>query len=95
MISENEVQRVQQEEAAELNQYSLRLWVVLSLVLSLATVVILSKNQLVHHRWVYMAVLIVPMALTLYFRSRIVLFGPFVYVGALLAMLGAAVFFGI
>lgn len=92
MISQSEVQR---KATTAFNQYSIRLWVVLSLILSLAGIVILSKNRLVEHRWVYAAVLLVPMSFTLYFRNRIVLFGPFIYVGALIAMLGAAVYFGL
>jgi hypothetical protein len=82
-------------ETVEFNHYSIRLWVVLSLVLSLAAMVILSKRQFFGYRWVYMAVLVVPLSFTLYFRNRIVLFGPFVYVAALLVMLTVAVFFGI
>ena len=92
MISENEVQR---KATTESNRYSIRLWVVLSLILSLATVVILSKNRLVNHRWVYAAAVLIPISFTLYFRNRIVLFGPFVYAGVLIAMLGAAVYFGL
>jgi hypothetical protein len=93
MTSQNEAEQVN-ERAAEFNRYSIRLWVVLSLILSLGTIFILSKKQLVDHRWVYAAALILPISCTLYFRKRIVLFGPFVYVAALIAMLIVAVFFG-
>ena len=93
MISQNEAEQVN-ERAAEFNRYSIRLWIVLSLILSLATIFILSKKQLVDHRWVYAAALIVPISFTLYFRKRIVLFGPFAYVAALIVMLIAAVLFG-
>lgn len=93
MISQNEAEQVN-ESAAEFNRYSIRLWAVLSLILSLATIFILSKKQLVDHRWVYAAALIVPISLTLHFRKRIVLVGPFAYVAALIVMLTAAVLFG-
>jgi hypothetical protein len=93
MASQNEAEQGI-ERAAEFNRYSIRLWVVLSLILSLATIVILSSKQLLNHRWVYAAALIIPISFTLYFRKRIVLFGPFVYVAALIVMLIAAVFFG-
>jgi hypothetical protein len=90
----DEAQDVKPETVA-FSRYSIRLWIVLSLVLSLAAVGILSKKHLVDHRWLYVAALIVPLSVTLYFRNRIVLFGPFVYVSALLGMLAAGVLFGI
>jgi hypothetical protein len=82
-------------ETVEFNHYSIRLWVVLSLVLTLAAMVILSKRQFFGYRWIYMTALVVPLAFTLYFRNRIVLFGPFAYVAALVGMLAAGVYFGI
>jgi bacteriorhodopsin len=95
MMSRTEVQRVSEEKTTEFKRYSLRLWVVLSLILSLSAIVILSKNRLVTHRWVYLAAITVPIIFTLVFRNRIVRFGPFVYVGLLLVMLGGAVLFGL
>jgi polyferredoxin len=81
------------QEAAASNRHSIRLWVVLSLIISLATMAILSKKHPAT-LWVYVPALIVPPSIALYFRNRIVLFGPFVYAAALIAMLGAAVLFG-
>jgi hypothetical protein len=94
MITYNQVERVRQE-TIEFNHYSIRLWIVLSLILSLASMVILSKRQMLDHRALYAAALVVPLAFTLYFRNRIVRLGPFVYVATLVGMLAAAVFFGI
>ena len=94
MSASNPLERVK-ERAAELNRYSIRLWLVLSLILSLAAIVILSKRHPASHGWVFVAALSIPISLTLYFRNRIVLFGPFVYVGALIVLLGAAVLFGL
>jgi hypothetical protein len=94
MMTCNQGERVRQE-AVEFKHYSIRLWIVLSLILSLASMVILSKRQLLDHRALYAAALVVPIAFTLYFRSRIVRVGPFVYVATLVGMLAAAVFFGI
>jgi len=94
MISQDELTR-STPESAELNRYSIRVWAVLSLILSLAVIVILSKRQVVTHYWAYVAAFVVPISLTLYFRNRIVQFGPFVYVAALIAMLVAAIAFGI
>jgi hypothetical protein len=90
----NEAEELKRE-TIEFNHYSIRLWVVLALVLSLAAMVILSKRQFFGYRWIYMAALVVPLSFTLYFRNRIVGFGPFAYVGALVGMLAAGVFFGI
>lgn len=89
----SEVERVHQK-ANEFNRYSFRLWVVLSLILSLAVIVILSKRNVVEHRLAYAAAVVLPLSFTLYFKNRIVRFGPFVYVAALLLMLSAAVYFG-
>ena len=90
-----EVHLSRQQTANEFNRYSLRLWAVLSLILSLSAIVILTKNRLVNHRWVYGVALVVPISFTLYFRNRIVRFGPFIYVGVLLVMLSAAILFGL
>jgi len=94
IMSHTETERAGQE-AIQANRYSIRLWIVLSLILSLSTVVILSKRQLLNHRWAYGAAVIVPILFVLHFRSRIVLFGPFVYVAVLVLSLMAAVYFGL
>jgi hypothetical protein len=83
------------QEAVEFNRYSIRLWIVLSLILSLATIFILSKESFANDRWMYAAGLVLPLSVTLYFRKSIVWFGPFAYVAALVLMLSAAVYFGI
>ncbi len=86
---------ISNNEAAELNRFSIRLWIVLSLVLMLTASVILLKNQALSGRWVYAAALAVPISITLYFRNRVMLLGPFVYVAALVLLLLAAVLFGL
>ena len=86
---------VSTKEAAEMNRFSIRLWIVLSLVLVLTASVILLKNQGMSGRWIYAAALIVPISFALYFRNRVRLLGPFVYVAALVLLLLAAVYFGL
>jgi hypothetical protein len=94
MITYNEVE-VLKRRAVEFNHYSIRLWIVLSLILSLAAIFVLSKKPILDHRAIYAAALIVPITFTLYFRNQIVRVGPFAYVAALVGMLVAAVWFGI
>jgi hypothetical protein len=80
-------------EAAEFNRYSIRLWVVLSLTISLSMMAIVSKKHFANF-WVYVAVVIVSAFLALYFKNRIVLLGPFGYATVLIVALGAALLFG-
>jgi hypothetical protein len=94
MVSDKEAKPVNRD-AAELNRFSIRLWIVLSLVLLLTTSVILLKNQALSRRWPYAAALVVPISFGLYFRNRVMLLGPFVYVGAVVLLLLTAVFFGL
>jgi hypothetical protein len=86
--------KVRSESPAERSVYGTHIAVVLSLVLSLAAVVILSKNHLTNP-WVDVAAFAIPMPIALYFRNGIVLLGVFAYVAALVVALGAAVLFGI
>lgn len=92
MTSYDDAEQLRQQ-AAELKQYSLRLWVVLSLIVLLATMAILSKERLAT-LWIWLAALIVPSSIALYFRNRIVLFGPVAYAATLIVVLAAAVLFG-
>ena len=94
MLSWNEVERLKRE-AADLGRYSVSMAIVLSLVFSLAALVILSKNHLMDQLWSALAMFAVPMPIALYFRNRIVLLGVVTYVSALMAALIAAVVFGI
>jgi hypothetical protein len=93
MISIDKVERPNQE-TAELTGYSTHLAVVLSLVFSLAAVVIISKHHITN-LWGGAAAFAVPLPIALYFRNRIVLVGAFAYSAALLLTLGAAVIFGV
>ena len=88
-----QVERLKQE-AAEFNRYSLRLWVALSLVMSLAAIAVLSKKHLVNPFGIYLAALILPASLALYFKNAIALLGPWVYAAVLIVMRSAAVLFG-
>jgi hypothetical protein len=72
---------------------AVRMSIVLSLMLSLAAVVVISKH-LTNYLWVALAVLAATLFLILYFRNRIVLLGPFAYVATLIVFLGTAVVFG-
>ena len=74
---------------------AVRMSIVLSLMLSLAAVVVISKH-LTNYLWVALAlaVLAATLFLILYFRNRIVLLGPFAYVVTLIVFLGTAVMFG-
>ena len=93
MITYNEVERMRQE-AVEFNDYSIRLWIVLSLILSLASIFILSRKPFLDHRALYATALIVPISCGLYFRNRIARFGPLAYVATLVGMLSVGVYFG-
>ena len=89
----NEIQRLR-TEASDLGKYGVHVAIVLSLVFSLAVVVILSKTYVTYF-WVNFATFVVPMPIALYFRKRIVNLGVITYVAALIAALVAAILFGI
>ena len=80
------------QQVSDLNMYSVRVGVVLSLLSSLAAIAILSKH--VVNRWLFLPALTIPICLAVSFRSRMVLLGPLVYAAALLGILGMAIFFG-
>lgn len=92
-ISQNEIDRL--EEAAELGPYSNHIAIVLSIVFSLLTVVILSRQHLAYQLPACIAACAVPMPIALYFRSRIALLGVFTYVATLILVLIAAILFSI
>jgi hypothetical protein len=69
--------------------------VVLSLVLSLATVAISSKHHVLNSLWFDVAAFAVPIPIVLYFENRIVRFGIYTCVAAIVLPLVAAVLFGI
>jgi len=69
--------------------------VVLSLVLSLAIVAISSKHYVLNSLWFDVAAFAVPIPIVLYFENRIVRFGVFTSVAAIVLPLSAAVLFGI
>ena len=94
MVSWDEMERVKQQAPGSAS-YGVYRSVVFSLILSLAVFVIISKKHLMGNLWVDVAAFAVPLLIALYFKSRIVLFGAFVYVGALILALSAAVLFGI
>ena len=93
-IPKNAVER-SKEEAAELERYSVHIVIFLSLVFSLMAVAILSKRLLTHQFSVCVVAFVVPMPIALYFRHRIVLFGVFTYIAALVIALIAVILFGI
>jgi hypothetical protein len=62
---------------------------------SLAAVAIISKKHLTNYPWADLAAFAVPIAIALYFRKRVVLFGVLTYATALILLLGSAVIFGI
>jgi len=69
--------------------------IVLSLVLSLAIVAISSKHHVLNSLWFDVAAFAVPIPIVLYFENRIVRFGVFTSVAAIVLPLSAAVLFGI
>lgn len=81
------------QDAAESNRESIRLWAVLSLLISLAMMAILSKKHFAN-AWEYAAALIVISSVALYLRKRIVRLGPYAFVAILLVILGFVVLFG-
>jgi len=82
-------------DAAELSRYAIHISIVLSLVFSLAAIVILSKKHMTNHFWIDLAVLAGPVPIALFFKKRIVLLGVFTCVALMLLALGAAVVFGV
>ena len=86
-------QRLQRE--ARSAAYSIRVAIVLSLMFSLAAIAIISKKHHTNVFWGGVAAFAAPLAFSLYFRNRIVLLGGGVYVAALIAILVAAILFGI
>jgi hypothetical protein len=69
--------------------------VVLSLVFSLAIGAISSKHYVLNSLWFDVAAFAVPIPIVLYFENRIIRFGIFTCVVAVVLPLGAAVLFGI
>jgi hypothetical protein len=94
MITWGEVER-QKWERTELGPYSGHFAVVLSLVFSLAVLAIISKNHSVSSLWADVVAFLVPIPIALHFERRIVRFGGFTCVAAIVLALGAAVLFGI
>jgi len=86
-----EAQRL--SDAAEFNRHSMRIWFVLSVVMSLATFSIFAKYRLVGLSIV--PILVIPLSLTLYFKAHIASMGPWVHAATLVLALFAAVVFGI
>ena len=77
----------------ESGRYSWRIWIVLSIVMSLATTSIFAKYEMVGPSII--PFLVIPVALTLCLKDRIAMLPPWVYAGTLVVVLGAAVFFGL
>jgi hypothetical protein len=77
----------------EFGRYSWRIWVVLSIVMSLATTAIFVKYEMVGPPII--PFLLIPVALTLCFKDRIAKLPPWVYAGTLVVVLSAAVIFGL
>ena len=92
MISYLNLKRLKRD-TAEFNRYSIRRWVVLSLIISMATTAVLAKTHLAN-LWVYAAAMTVPVVIAFHFKDRIVLLRPFGYSTILVAILGAALLFG-
>jgi len=82
-------------DTAELVLSNNHLAIVLSLILSLAIVAISSKNHILNSLWFDLAAFAFPIPIVLYFQKRIVRFGIFTCVAAIVLPLGAAVLFGI
>jgi len=73
-------------------RYSLRIWIVLSIVMSLATTSIFAKYEMVGPSII--PFLAIPVTLTLCFKDRIAR-RPWVFTGTLVMVLSAAVLFGL
>jgi hypothetical protein len=94
MISWNEMEQLGRD-AAKLAHRSARVSIVLSVVCSLAAVVILSKRHVTDYLWIDFAAFAVPIPIALYFKKQIGLLGVYTYVAVLVLALGAAILFGI
>ena len=94
MISWAYAERLKRE-IAEVGRSSFHMPVVLSLIFSLAAVAIISKKHLTSYPWVDVAAFAVPIPIVLYFENRIVRFGIFTCVAAIVLPLTAALLFGI
>jgi hypothetical protein len=77
----------------EFNRYSLRIWIVLSMLISLAMISIFAKYEMVSVSII--PFLVIPIALTLYFKNRIARLGAWAFAGTVVAVLSAAVLFGL
>lgn len=80
-------------QVAEFNRYSMRIWIVLSIVMSLAITTILVKREM--EGLSIIPFLVLPVSLTLCFKARIARLGPWVHAGTLVVVLSAAVIFGL
>ena len=80
-------------QVAEFDRYSMRIWIVLSIVMSLAITSIFVKHEM--EGLSIIPFLVLPVSLTLYFKARIARLGSWVYAGTLVVVLSAAVFFGL
>jgi len=85
----------QQGDSAGLGLYSDHFVAVLSLVFSLALVAIISKNHVINSLLIDFAAFAVPIPIALYFEKRILRFGVFTWVAAIVLAFAAAVLFGI
>jgi hypothetical protein len=68
--------------------------VVLSLVFSLTVIAIISRNYVLNSPWIVGA-FAAPIPIFIYFENRIIRFGVFTSVAAIILTLGAAVLFGL
>ena len=93
MITCAEVE-LRKQAAIDLGRYGIYMAVVLSMIVSLAVVVIISKKDSAN-LWIEAAVFAIPIPIALYFKNRIALLGSFAYLAVLFLALGAAVVFGI
>jgi hypothetical protein len=84
-------ERLTQE--AEFNRYSTRIWIVLSIVMSLAITSIFVKHEMEGLSMI--PVLVLPVSLTLYVKAHIARLGSWVYAGTLVVVLSVAVLFGL
>jgi len=80
-------------QAAEFDRYSMRIWIVLSIVMSLAITSIFVKHEM--EGLSLIPFLVLPVSVTLYFKTRIARLGAWVYAGTLVVVLSAAVLFGL
>ena len=84
-------ERLTQE--AEFHRYSIRISIVLSIVMSLAISSIVVKHEM--ESLSIIPFLALPFALTLCFKAHIARLGSWIHAGSLVAVLSAAVLFGL